>query len=121
VVPPSISIDGRGRWVSTKVGVWNGGLGPHQPLPVGVVLPARRAELVRAHDLGPDARLALLGPRVVHAGAAAGAAQDRRAEAGGEHPLHEPVPGVPERRVGGLALAGGEAVQRDGEVGNAGA
>ena len=31
MVPPSISIGDRGRWVSTNVGVWNGGLGPHQP------------------------------------------------------------------------------------------
>jgi hypothetical protein len=29
VVPPSISIEGRGRWVSTKAGVWNEGFGPH--------------------------------------------------------------------------------------------
>src|SRR3712207_7011107 len=32
---PSISIEGLGRWVSTKVGVWNGGVGPHQPFPSG--------------------------------------------------------------------------------------
>ncbi len=35
VVPPSISIDGRGWWVSTKTGVWNGGLAPHQPFHSG--------------------------------------------------------------------------------------
>ena len=35
MVPPSISIEGRGRWVSTKVGVWNGGFGPHQPFQSG--------------------------------------------------------------------------------------
>ena len=29
VVPPSISIDGRGGWVRTKTGVWNGGLKHH--------------------------------------------------------------------------------------------
>jgi hypothetical protein len=31
VVPPSISIDGRGGWVRTKTGVWNGGLKHHGP------------------------------------------------------------------------------------------
>lgn len=35
VVPPSIASGGRGRWVSTKVGVWNGGFGPHQPVQSG--------------------------------------------------------------------------------------
>ena len=35
VVPPSISIDGRGWWVRMKVGVWNGGLGPHAPFQSG--------------------------------------------------------------------------------------
>ena len=35
VVPPSISIDGRGWWVRMKTGVWNGGLGPHQPVHSG--------------------------------------------------------------------------------------
>src|SRR3546814_6316876 len=29
------SIGGRGRWVRTKVGVWNGGFGPHQPFHSG--------------------------------------------------------------------------------------
>jgi len=31
VVPPSISSAGSGRWVSTYVGVWNGGFSPHHP------------------------------------------------------------------------------------------
>ena len=35
VVPPSISIDGRVWWVSTKTGVWKGGLGPHAPFQSG--------------------------------------------------------------------------------------
>ena len=69
------------------------------PLPVGVVLPARRAELARAHDLGADARLVLLGERVVDAGAAARRRHDRGAEAGGEHPLVQPVAGVTEGRL----------------------
>ena len=35
------------------------------------------------------------------------------AEPNGEHPLVEPMPGVAERRVEGLPLAGGEPVERD--------
>ena len=35
VVPPSISTDGRAWWVSTKTGVWNGGLGPQAPVHSG--------------------------------------------------------------------------------------
>ena len=35
VVPPSISIGGRGWCVRMNVGVWNGGLGPHQPFHSG--------------------------------------------------------------------------------------
>ena len=31
VVPPAISIDGRGVWVRTKTGTRNGGSSPHQP------------------------------------------------------------------------------------------
>jgi hypothetical protein len=77
-------------------------------LPVGVVLPARWAELARAHDIGADARLVLLGERVVDARGAALASQDRGTEAGGEHPLDQPLAGVPDGRVGCLALAGRE-------------
>ncbi len=32
VVPPSIGIGARGRWVSTNTGWWYGGSSPHQPL-----------------------------------------------------------------------------------------
>ena len=31
VVPPFIWTEGRGWWVRTKTGVWNGGFSPHQP------------------------------------------------------------------------------------------
>src|SRR5262249_28971666 len=90
------------------------------PLPVGVVLPARGPELARAHDLGADARLVLLGERVVGAGRAARASQDRGPEAGGDHPLVQPMAGVTEGRLERQALAGPETVQRYGEVVNAG-
>ena len=38
------------------------------------------------------------------------------AEPSGHHPLVEPMPGVAERRLEGLPLAGGEPVERDREV-----
>ena len=81
------------------------------PRPIGVVLPARRAELARAHDLGADARLVLLGDRVVDADGAARASHDPGAEAGGDHPLVQPMAGVAHGGVECLALAGGEAIQ----------
>jgi hypothetical protein len=39
---------------------------------------------------------------------------------GGEHPLVQPIPGVTETCVAALTLAGAEAVERDGEVLDAG-
>jgi len=62
----------------------------------------------------------LLGQRVIYAGGAARASQDRVAEAGGEHPLDKPVAGVAERGFECLALTGGESVERHGEVMDAG-
>src|SRR4051794_441284 len=93
---------------------------PPPPLPVGVVLPARWAELARAHDLGADPRLVLPGERVVDAGGAPGASHDRGTEARGDHPLVQPMAGVTEGRFECLTVAGRETVQRDGEVVNAG-
>src|SRR3954447_1889107 len=79
VVPPSISIAGRGRWVSTKLGVWNGEFGPHHPFqsasscqPGGPNLPAPM--------ISADPRLVLLGERIVDAGGAPHASQDRGTE-----------------------------------------
>src|SRR4028119_2308739 len=70
-----------------------GRVGAPPPSPVGVVLPARRTELPRTHDLGADTRLVLLGERVIDAGGAALASQDRGTEAGGEQPLGPPAAG----------------------------
>src|SRR5262249_15401279 len=78
------------------------------------------AELARAHDLGADARLVLLGERVVDAAGAARAPEDRGTEACGDHPLVQPMAGVTEGRVERQALAGPEAIQRNREVVNAG-
>src|SRR5215204_2633493 len=89
-----------------------GRVGAPPPSPVGVVLPFWRTELPRTHDLGADTRLALLGERVIDAGCAALASQDRGTEAGGEHPLGQPSAGMTHGRVCALALTGGEAVQR---------
>jgi hypothetical protein len=82
-------------------------------LPVRVVLPAGRAELVGAHDLGADAVTVALGEGVVDAGGSAGIP-----EPGTEHPLVQPLARVAERGIGGLRLAGGESVERDGQVVN---
>ena len=57
-----------------------------------------------------------LGEGIVDARAAPVTTHDRRAEAGGEHPLGQPMAGVTHGRVRALALTGGEAVERDGEA-----
>ena len=120
-VPPSISIDGRGWCVSTNTGVWNGGFGPHQPrhsssVPTSVHGPVCAAELAPAHDLGADAEAVALGERVVDTRAATGLADHRAPEPGGEHPLVQAFPGVPERGVERDAVAGSEPVEGDREV-----
>ena len=121
-MPPSISIDGRGWWVSTNTGVWNGGFGPHQPrhsssVPIPVHGPAcGRAELPPAHDLGADGEAVPLSEGVVDPRAATGLAGRRAPPPGGEHPLVQPLPGVPERGVEREAVAGAEPIERDREV-----
>src|SRR4051812_6839426 len=84
-------------------------------LPLGVLVPARRAELVRAHDLGPDPRAVLLGERVVDTAATARLIGVAPAP-GGEHPFVQPLAGMAERCLPALRLTGAEAVERDGEV-----
>jgi hypothetical protein len=86
-------------------------VGTPRALPLGVLVPAGVAELPGAHDLGADPHVELLDEGVVDAAAAVGLPR-----AGGEHPLVQPIPGVPEMGVGALALTGTEAVERDGEV-----
>src|SRR5918994_3999700 len=83
---------------------------PPPALPVRVVLPAGRAELVGPHDLGPDAVAVALGEGVVDSGGAA-----RVPDPGKEHPLVQTLAGMAERGIGGLWLAGGEAVEGDGQ------
>ncbi len=84
-------------------------------LPVRVVLPAGRAELVGAHDLGADAVTVALSEGVVYSGGSA-----RIPEPGSEHPLVQTLARMAERFIGGLRLAGGEAVEGDGQVVNPG-
>ena len=70
------------------------------PVPLRVVLPARRAELAVAHDLRTDPGSVPVGHRVIETLGAARLAEDFAAgEPGGEQPLVEPMPGVAERRV----------------------
>src|SRR5215204_2637207 len=80
-------------------------------LPVRVVPPAGWAELVGAHDLGADAVTVALSKGVVDSGGSAGIP-----EPGTEHPLVQTLARVAERCIGGLRLAGGEAVEGDGQV-----
>src|SRR3954454_7416269 len=79
--------------------------------PVRVVLPAGRAELVGAHDLGADPGAVALGEGVVDTGGAG-----RVPEAGREHPLVQALARMAERCLGGLRLTRGEAVEGDGQV-----
>ena len=88
------------RWVGTP-----------PALPVRVVVPAGRAELLRAHDLGANPRTEQLGEGVVDAAAPAGLADHLAPPPGGEQPFVQPIPGVTERCVGALALTGAEAVE----------
>src|ERR671919_2847230 len=55
VVPPSISRGSRGWCVSTKTGVWNGGLSPHQPFQGGSSLqgPGPPPNMFRPITLAP--------------------------------------------------------------------
>src|SRR3712207_3725008 len=76
----------------------------------------RRAELAPAHDLRADVEAVPSGEGVVDTRAATGLADHRAPESGGEHPLVQPLPGVPERGVEREAVAGAEPVERDREV-----
>src|SRR5215216_7932350 len=93
-----------GRCVERRVGT-------PPALPLRVLVPSGRAELVRAHDLGPDPRTVPLGEGVVEAAATAGLADDLAPEPGGEHPLVQPFAGVTERCLVALTLTGAEAVE----------
>ena len=120
VVPPSISIGGRVWWVRTKTGVWNGGLGPHQPFHSGSSGqsggPNFRAPMISA----PTPRLVQAHEGVVDAAAAAGLAGVGVPPSGLEHPFVQPFAGVPEGCLEALAFAGAEAIERDGEELDAG-
>src|SRR5579859_5931156 len=77
------------------------------------------AELVAAHDLRADARPPAAREGVVDAGAPALLAGHGAERAGGEEPLVQPGAGVAEGGFQALAVAGAEAVERNGEVVNA--
>jgi hypothetical protein len=83
-------------------------------------VPSGRAELPGPHDLGADPHVEQPQERVVDAGAATGLADPLAPEPGGEHPLVQPLAGVAERGVLALALAGGEPVEREGQLLDAG-
>jgi hypothetical protein len=83
-------------------------------------VPSGVAELVCTHDLGADPGCELLGEGVVDAAAAAGLADHLVPPLGGEHPFVQSFAGVAERCVARLTVPGAEAVERDGEVVDAG-
>jgi hypothetical protein len=91
-----------------KVGVWNGGLGPHQPFHSGS---SCHAELVRTHDLGTDPDIVQPHEGVVDAAGAAGLAGHLVPPPGDEHPFVQPFAGVAERCVEALAFASAETVE----------
>jgi hypothetical protein len=79
-------------------------------------VPSGRAELPGPHDLGADPRRERPQEGVVDAAATAGLAVPFVPPARGEHPLVQPFAGVTERCLLALALAGGETVERDGDL-----
>src|SRR5256886_6695645 len=93
-----------GRCVERRVGT-------PPALPLRVLVPSGRAELVRAHDLGADPRTVSLGEGVVDAAATAGLADDLAPEPGGDHPFVQPLAGVTERCLVALTLTGAESVE----------
>ena len=113
VVPPFIWTAGRGWWVRTKTGVWNGGLSPHDPFHSwsgrGSMV---RAELAPPHDLGADARGPSAGESVVDAGAAAGLALHGAEGTSREEPLVQPGSRMPKRGIQALPRAGAGPIQR---------
>ena len=111
MVPPSISIGGRGRWVSTNVGVWNGGFGPHQPFQSGSSCQPGGPNLLAPMISAPMPWL-WRSAKASSTPAVPPASQNRVRE----HPLVQTFAGVAEGCLGGLRLAGGEAVERDGQV-----
>src|SRR3712207_9418662 len=76
----------------------------------------RRAELAPAHDLRADVEAVLSGEGVVDTRAATGLADHRAPESGGENPLVQPLPGLPERGVERYVVAGVAPVEGDLEV-----
>ena len=102
-----------GRCVERRVGT-------PPALPLRVLVPSGRAELPGTHDLGADPRSEQPQEGVVDAAAAAGLAVPLVPPPGGEHPLVQPFAGVTERCVQALTFAGGETVERDGDLLDAG-
>src|SRR6476619_3744164 len=118
---PALHLDRRARVVGQDEGRRvERRVGTPPALPLRIFVPSGIAELVRTHDLGADSWIEPLREGVVDAAAAAGLAGHLVPPPGGEQPLVQPFAGVAERCVARLTFAGGEAVERDGEVVDAG-
>jgi len=83
-------------------------------------VPSGRAELPGTHDLGADLSSEQPQEGVVDAAAASGLASPLAPPPGDEHPLVKSFAGVAERCVQALTFAGGETVERDGDLLDAG-
>jgi tetratricopeptide (TPR) repeat protein len=102
-----------GRGVERRVGT-------PPALPLRVLVPSGRAELPGTHDLGADPDREHLQEGVVDAAAAARLTDPLGPGPGDEHPLVQPFAGVAERCLQALTFAGGEPVERDGDLLDAG-
>src|SRR3954465_3623570 len=91
-------------------------VGTPRALPLRVLVPSGRAELPGTHDLGADPRSEQPQEGVIDAAGPARLAEQFAAPPGSEHPLVQPFAGVAERCLEALTLAGGETVERDGDV-----
>src|SRR5579863_1846987 len=90
------------------------GVGTPPTHPLRVLVPSRRSELPRTHDLGADVRSEQAHEGIVNTARAAASAEHRAAPPRGELPFVQPFPGMAEGSIEALAFAGGEAVERDG-------
>src|SRR5579872_2100766 len=89
-------------------------------LPLRLLVPSGRPGLPSTPDLGAVPWAVSLGEGVVDAATTAGLADHLAPKSGGEHPLVQPLARVAKGFLEALPFSGAEAVERDGEVVDAG-